>query len=211
MLFRSVATMAKNIPNAAALANSTNQSGNNELSQRTNKARVWKRIPDIYGTVLSVPDLISNPYKIFDNHIEREFSLMAIGRGKYHIANLADIKDDTTPIQEIDGASVEVYEPFNLTTPQYRVGKPIDQQFYNLKRSNSVNGQVLKPYKGASYEGERGMQINRDGTIRIPDNRVSLWIRMAAGRNLNTTMPPFRAGSQVNIKAVNYQDRKSVV
>lgn len=197
-----VATMAKNIPNAAAMANATNQSGNNELSRRTNKARVWKRIPDIYGTVLSVPDLISNPYKIYDNHIEREFSLMAIGRGKYHIANLADIKDDTTPIQEIDGASVEVYEPFNLTTPQYRVGKPIDQQFYNVKRSNSVNGQVLKPYKGASYEGERGMQISRDGTIRIPDTRASLWIRMAAGRNMNIDMPGFRPGSQVDMKAV---------
>lgn len=197
-----VSAMAKNVPNAAALANSTNQSGNNELSQRTNKARVWKRIPDIYGTVLSVPDLISNPYKIFDNHIEREFALMAIGRGKYHISNLADIKDDTTPIQEIDGASVEVYEPFNLATPQYRVGKPITQQFYNLKRSNSVNGQVLKPYKGTSYEGERGLEVNRDGTIRIPAIRTSLWLKAGGVRNANTTMPPFRAGSQVDVKAV---------
>lgn len=193
-----VASMASKVPNAATVGNSTNQSGNNELSNRTNKARVWKRIPDIYGTVISVPDLIANPYKIYEDHVEREFALMAVGRGKYHIYDTETIKDDTTPISQIEGASVEIYEPGNLSTPQYRVGNPITQTFYNMRRSNSVNGQVLKPYTGKAYEGDRGLQVTSNGTITIPSRPTGLFAVLP--QNTNRNLPIYKAGDQVIVK-----------
>lgn len=168
-----VMQQAKNVPNTAALGNQTNRSGNNELSERSNKARPWERIPDIYGEVISIPDLICQPYKIFDNHVEREFSLMCVGRGHYDIFDLSDIKDDTTPIQEIPGSSVEVFAPGNLTTPKYRVGEPITQNFYNLKRCNAVNGQVLKPVSRSGYDGQNGMKAEPGGWISVPENHYT--------------------------------------
>ena len=168
---------AAKIPNAAA-ANNIERSGNNELSNRTNKARLWKRIPDIYGNVISVPDLLAQPYKIYEKHIEREYSLMCIGRGEYDIANLNDIKDDTTPIKEIDGASVEIFKPGNLTTPKYRVGKPITERFLNVRRSNSVNGQVLKPYNKGFYDGTKDMYARAGGYIGV-EGKTKNWFGQA--------------------------------
>ena len=47
---------------SASLKNTQQSSPNNELSERTNKPRVNGRIPDIFGTVRSTPDLIAVPY-----------------------------------------------------------------------------------------------------------------------------------------------------
>jgi hypothetical protein len=41
------------------------QSPNNALSGRQNRARIGERIPDIYGTVRSTPDLLMEPFKVF--------------------------------------------------------------------------------------------------------------------------------------------------
>ena len=55
-------------PPVALNRNQQAPSANNELSDRSNRARINGRIPDIYGTVRSTPDLIAAPYKVFENN-----------------------------------------------------------------------------------------------------------------------------------------------
>lgn len=120
-------------------------SPNNELANRTNRPRPKERIPDIFGSVISTPDLIALPYKIFENNIEVEYAYMCIGRGEYSVY---DIKDDRTLVSSIEGTKIEVYAPFTSPNsghaPQLSIGEPINTPIYNVSRSNAVNGQLLK-------------------------------------------------------------------
>ena len=153
-------------PNATA-RNVQQESPNNGLSERTNQARVNGRVPDILGKVRSTADLLAQPYKIFENHVEKEIAFMCIGRGAYEIH---DARDDTTPISQIAGASVEVYAPFTSPNggqaPQLRIGNAINQPVISSKRINSVNGQVLQPQ-------DVGSAIRRGMVFRSPNEVVS--------------------------------------
>lgn len=139
------------VPNIAA-RNTQSSSPNNELAERQNTPRVMGRIPDIFGTVRSTPDLIAVPYKVFENNKELEVSYMCIGRGTYSIS---DLRDDTTQIAQIEGAAAEVYgpntSPFSGHDPVLRVGAPITRKPYTVKRFSSVNGQKMQPPEGARY------------------------------------------------------------
>lgn len=124
-------------------------SPNNALAQRTNKQRLGGRIPDIFGTVWAFPDLIAPTYSVYINHDETEYSLMCVGRGYYDIQKAYD---DTTPIEQILGATVDVFNP-NIgvyQTPTKRFGNTyseLENKFSKMmvKRYTSVNGQVLSP------------------------------------------------------------------
>lgn len=157
---------AQEPPNSTA-RNVQQESPNNGLSERTNKVRVNGRVPDIYGQVRSTPDLLAPPYKIFENHVEKEVAYMCIGRGAYEIH---DARDDTTQVTEIAGASVEVYAPFTSpnsgSAPQLRIGNAINLPVITAKRVNSVNGQVLQPQ-------DVGSVVRRGMVFRSPNEIVS--------------------------------------
>ena len=159
---------AKTPPTATA-RNIQQESPNNGLSERTNRARVNGRIPDIYGQVRATPDLLAEPYKIFVDHSEKEVAYMCVGRGAYEIH---DVRDDTTRIDEIASASVEVYgpntSPNSGDAPQLRIGSPIGLPVILAKRSNSVNGQVLMP-QDAGRVTMRGMVFRWPNEIRSQD------------------------------------------
>lgn len=135
-----------------AIANqSANQppSPNNALAARTNKQRLGGRIPDIYGQVWSVPDLIAPTYSAYIDNREVEFSYMCVGRGRF---NVTEALDDTTPINQVFGSSVYVYDPDDSLndTPDFLFGSamtPDEAALSRLavKRYTSVNGQVLPP------------------------------------------------------------------
>lgn len=158
--------LAPEPPNATA-RNVQQESPNNGLSERTNSVRVNGRVPDIYGQVRSTPDLLAPPYKVFENHVEKEVAYMCIGRGAYEVH---DVRDDTTAISEIAGSSVEVYAPFTSpnsgSAPQLRVGNAINLPVITAKRVNSVNGQVLQPQ-------DVGSVIRRGMVFRSPNEIVS--------------------------------------
>lgn len=158
------------IPAIPELRNQQAQSGNNQLTDRQNRPRPNARIPDIYGRVRSVPDLIAAPYTIFQAHQEIEVAYMCVGRGEFEIH---DIRDDSTDLASIDGASAEVYGPGtspNSGTPFYTVGTAINRPVLTAKRITSVNGQVLEgvasvagPWVGpftVSLSGQRFIQCN---------------------------------------------------
>lgn len=126
-----------------AIRNSQSPSPNNELSSRSNKARIGARIPDMFGTNRAIPDLLAVPYSIFVNHQERIYDYMCVGRGYY---DLDDFRDAQTRIGQIKGAAVEAYDPFhspNDGVVKFRIGDPINTPVLNVSRSKSVNGQVL--------------------------------------------------------------------
>ncbi len=134
-----------------AMPNASNHppSPNNALAARTNKQRLGGRIPDIYGQVWSVPDLIAPTYSAYIDNREVEFSYMCVGRGRF---NVTEALDDTTPINQVFGSSVYVYDPDDSLndTPDFLFGSamtPDEAALSRLavKRYTSVNGQVLPP------------------------------------------------------------------
>lgn len=162
-----LATIFAPTPPSATARNVQQESPNNGLSERTNRARVNGRTPDIYGTARSTADLLAQPYKRFENHVEKEIAYMCIGRGSYEIH---DARDDTTLIGQIPGASVEVYGPYTSPNsghePQLRIGNAINQRVLATKRVNSVNGQTLHPQ-------DYGSVIRRGMVFRSPNEIVS--------------------------------------
>jgi hypothetical protein len=187
------------IPTAApALArNSQAPSPNNELSNRTNQARINGRIPDIYGTVRSTPDLIAAPYKIFEANREIEYAYMCVGRGAY-VINAADIRDGETKVEDIPGSSVMVYAPYTSpnsydpndpanTSPELTVGEFVQVPVLNTKRSNSINGQVLRPPSAGLFTA--------DGNVRF---RYPNIIELQEGSPLNFTQE-FQPGAILTI------------
>ncbi len=161
--------MINNIPNAAGLRNNQSQSPNNELSERTNKPRPNGRIPDIYGTVRSTPDLIAAPYKLFIENQEVEYAYMCIGRGYFEVS---DIRDDKTLSSDIAGTSVEVYAPFTSPnsgdSPQLSVGSSIATPVLTVVRSNSVNGQVLRAPNDQTVVGNNNIRFISPNEIHYP-------------------------------------------
>ncbi|HEI8439786.1 TPA: hypothetical protein SLF30_000446 [Acinetobacter baumannii] len=118
-------------------------SSNNELAQRSNQARINGRIPDIFGSLRSYPDLIAQTYTIYKDGIEIEECLMCIGRGYYQIL---DMRDGDTDVANIAGTSVSVYDPFTsiVGTPIYQVGESFIELPKFVRTSASINGQTIE-------------------------------------------------------------------
>lgn len=154
--------MAAQQPPTPTLRNTQQQSPNNELSERSNKPRPNARIPDIFGTVRSTPDLIAVPYKIFENNEEVEYSYMCIGRGYYDIP-YDEVRDDSTRVVDIAGTSVSIYAPFTSPNsgdlPQLQIGASISTPVLNAVRSNAVNGQVLRPPNDQNIRGNQNIRF----------------------------------------------------
>ena len=180
-----VVMAAQNIP-TPTLRNTQNQSANNELSERSNKPRPLARIPDIFGTVRSTPDLISVPYKIFQDHEEVEYAYMCIGRGAYDVS---DVRDDTTLAADIAGTSVEVFSPNTSPNsghaPQLRVGQAINTPLLDVVRSNAVNGQVLRAPNDQSIVGFNNIYFAAPNEIRT--SAFDFTDKFAAGDALTIT------------------------
>ena len=130
------------------LANQQAESPNNSLTDRNNKARPYERSYDICGRVQTIPNDLMTTYKVFNAAgTVVEYGYYDAGRG-YLDFKPEDVTDGDTRVQEITGTSVEIYAPFtspnNTSTPQLRIGDPIDQGLYITVASNEVDGVVLK-------------------------------------------------------------------
>jgi len=122
--------------------NRQQESPNNSLSSRSNRARPLQRIPDIKGRLLSIPDVMMPTYSIYrgGDGIEIEHSAYCVGRKNYV---LSSFKDGDTPIETIDGAGIAVYSPFskpNSENPIKTIGDEITEKIITPYRINQVNG-----------------------------------------------------------------------
>lgn len=154
------------VPNVTSTSNRTLGSQNNELSERTNQARPLSRIPDIYGEATAIADLLCVPVTRFVDHQEVEDSVMVVGRGSYSIYK---VRDGETNLYEIEGASLQVYAPgvdINFGEPYFRIGSRIPDNAMLSVRSNSVNGQELKPSNSQGFKGSNNIRFEIGGLIR---------------------------------------------
>jgi hypothetical protein len=185
------------VPSIAMQRNVQQESPNNELSERSNSARPRARIPDIYGTVRSTPDLLTLPYSIYENHIEVEYSYMCVGRGAYDIQS-AEVKDETTPISEIQGSGVDIYTPDTSPNsgdaPQLTVGETVEEPLIAADRSNAVNGQVLKA-GNLTFAGDSDIKLYIETVGDFIDDGVC---ELISGSTRNFT-EYFNAGDQVTL------------
>lgn len=171
--------------------NGNNQppSPNNALASRTNSQRLGGRIPDIFGTVWSVPDLIAPTYSVYVDNREVEFSYMCVGRGRF---NVTEALDDTTPINQVFGSSVLVFDPDDSLndTPDFLFGSaftPDEAALSRLavKRYTSVNGQVMPP---ADNYVTLDKAVFRAGGI-IEQTGVNFISQFTVGENLTIVQP----------------------
>ena len=131
-----------NMPKPPKDLGGVNGSTNNSLAQRQNQHRVGGRVPDIYGRVKSIPDLIAPVYRYYRNNIQVEECLLCVGTGHFDIKQ-ADIKEGETPIDTIEGASISVYEPNTSLlsqTPQIKIGEAFDTVPLVTKQVSSIDG-----------------------------------------------------------------------
>ena len=164
-------------------ANSSVGSSNNELANRSNQARVKSRIPDIYGTVRAYPDLIGVVYTYYQNGIEIEECLMAIGRGYYQIH---DCRDGDTAVEGIDGVDVSIYDPgVNIrgSTTIYKAGEAFTSLPLAIRKSGSINGQSLVKPNDVSLISSQLYFLNT-GIIKTNDTSVDFTQLFKAGDGL---------------------------
>lgn len=162
-------------PPIPTIRNTQQQSPNNGLSERTNEARPNARIPDIFGTVRSTPDLIAPPYTTFIANQEVEHSIMCIGKGELEIH---DAYDDTTNCTNIAGTSVQAYLPntsIQSGTPYFQIGDVITDPIRNVVRSNSVNGQVLRAPNSNTFRGRDNIFFKYPNIIKSVYNSEDDW------------------------------------
>jgi hypothetical protein len=123
-------------------------SPNNALAERQNRARPNGRIPDIFGSVVSVPDLLTETHYVFDTDQQVELSYLCVGRGQYDIP-ATGIREGSTQIQDIPGSSIEIYgpntSPNSGDNPEIIIGRKIGRQVRRVTRATGVNNQLLPP------------------------------------------------------------------
>lgn len=175
------------------------QSPNNDLSERTNEIRIESRIPDIFGTVRSTPDLIAVSYKIYENHKEIEHSFMCIGRGEYEVS---DIRDDTTKLEDIAGSTCEIYKPFTSPnsgdSPQLQIGDTIADDLLSAKRYNSVTGQVLRAPNENKVNGANNIIFKYPDQIEVLENTdINFLDYFDKGDEIEVTKATYSAGASM--------------
>lgn len=184
------------MPSISGVTNRNQQSAssNNELSNRVNSPRPNQRIGDIFGTVISVPDLVALPYKIFENNIEVEHSFMCVGRGSYDIS-ANSVRDDKTLISSIAQSKVEIYPPFtspNSGSPQLTIGGAISTPVLNVTRSNAVNGQLLRAPNANFVRGSINIRAVHPDKIEVKND---------AGVDFTDV---FEVGNEVEVSGLTY-------
>ena len=194
-------TLLMPMPNAAR-QNSVQQSPNNELASRQNQPRINGRIPDIYGTRIATPDLIAVPYTVYENNREVEYCTMGLGCGFYYVGW---VNDDKTRFKDIDGSSAQFYDPGTdifTGTPFYSEGNPIESAPLRVRKSNSVNGQVLKSPSSNVYDGSNKTDVyfEQYGVVKIDTSKSSS--EELAALDLREL---FQANDRITIQNAKYQ------
>lgn len=95
-------------PDVSAPAAATGESSNNDLTWQTNRARLYKGRPNIYGQVRAYPDLIQEAlYEYIDNnkYITEWFE---VGYGRYTISS---VRYSESNLGALAGASYTAYQP----------------------------------------------------------------------------------------------------
>jgi hypothetical protein len=201
------------------LANRTQESPNNALSERSNRVRIMERVEDIFGTVRSIPSLLMPTYTKYVLNSKVEFFLGCITRG---YAQVEDVREAATPLANITGSSAEVYWPFTSPNsgdePHLRIGDAITDPVLNVARASTADGLLLKARNQGqlsaatevrvrgpgSAVGDIPLETTEDVIWQMPDQRKpNLSAIATAGQTLTLTMPG-TGGSSDGTQEVTY-------
>jgi hypothetical protein len=156
--------------------NEAKVSSNNDLYGQRNVARVYEAIPDIYGNIISYPDLITaEASKYYEGNQPNIRQIMCVGVGYYDIP-VGEMKLGGTPVTQIPGASVTIHEPDEdgiTTIPNYEHHTSV----------NEVDGQELVGL-GDTGSGLSGAEVNYDSTtdvVTITDSEASYTEVLSSG------------------------------
>ena len=130
------------MPSMPSLGGATSKdSPNNRLTGQSNIARAYQAIPDVYGYRRVWPDLIQPSVVEYVDHVKYVTEWLCISRGKGTITSVQYVE---TPIDDIDGASYEVFEP--VPSGGYpELGSTTILNVAEVFASDEVNGQELTP------------------------------------------------------------------
>ncbi|MFP1028793.1 phage tail protein, partial [Acinetobacter baumannii] len=152
---------------------------------------------DIYGAAHDTPDLITVPYKVYENNVEVEHVVGCIGRGHYKINGAYD---GETNIVDIAGASVEVYRPgVDIVSgePYFSLGTEITTPPLTVQHQNSVNGQILRPADTQSLEGTNYLLFAYPNEIlRASANNTDLTTKFVSNDRVEITNASFTFNGQ---------------
>ncbi len=125
--------------------NTRDKSASNRIESRTNTHRVRGRIPDIYGEVLVVPDLLMANYIVGEPGGLYEYSFYGIGRGEFEIL-AGNVKEGSRKVSDTPTTCLEIYGPYaeiGVDTPQLTINGAINRPFEALSEApNSPDSPV---------------------------------------------------------------------
>ncbi len=117
------------------------ESPNNKLTAQTNIARAYQAIPDVYGLRRVWPDLLQNSLVEYVNHEKFVTELLCVSRGK---GTITDVRFADTPIDDIDGAAWEVFEPAASPSAYPELNDTTVDDVVEPFPSPEVNGQAME-------------------------------------------------------------------
>lgn len=182
------------------------ESANNSLGARANKARPGGRIADIFGQVISIPELLTVPLLQFENNLEVETCYMAVGRGAYDVA---DMKDGDTPLVLIAGAGATIYGPNtspNSGAPQASVGVAVTAPLLDVIKLNEVNGQILDAPNANAVHGNGDIRFVAPNAIQTNNPALDFTKSFGTGDELAVASANF-GGSVAVYDATTQQAR----
>ena len=144
-------------------------SPNNRLTGQSNIARAYQAIPDVYGYRRVWPDLIQPSVVEYVDHVKYVTEWLCVSRGK---GTIADVQYAETPIDDIDGASHEVFQPVpSGGYPEF--GSTTLLNVAETFASDEVNGQELTPVEPFATLTKAGtftaVTAATQFTVTIPD------------------------------------------
>jgi hypothetical protein len=172
-------------PEALSPAEVDEASPNNSFGSRSNRPRLLARVPEIFGSLTTVPDLVSVPYRTYEDHRAVETALLCVGRGRYVVG---DILEGETSVTELPGYGARVYAPGTWPgngSPQLSVGTPPTDPPLLVYQVTVSESELPPPNAGVL-----------DGDVRFKyPNRVS---RVSSDHDMEVLFP---VGSSVLLKA----------
>lgn len=92
----------------SASVSTSSESSNNDLTQQTNRARLYKGRPNIYGQVRAYPDLIQESLLQYIDQEQYATEWMELGYGHY---NVTSVRFSESTLTSLAGASYKIYQP----------------------------------------------------------------------------------------------------
>ena len=167
-------------------------SPNNRLTQQSNVARAYQAIPDVYGLRRVWPDLIQPSTVEYIDHIKYVTEWLCVSRGR---GTITAVQYADTPIDDVAGASYEVFEPVGASPYAERNTTTIRDVLETFE-SPDVNGQELAYIGTLDADGTFEAASGDNGfTLAMADGSDLAWIKSEAGTGSATVQFTFTGGT----------------